>query len=611
MKQMKHPIPSDALDDRLGFIGTSGSGKTYNAGTAIEMLLASKARVVIIDPLGAWWGLRLLNDGKKPSNFNVVIFGGDHADLPLNEQAGALLGETAATMAESCIIDLRKLPSRSAERRFMVAFLETIYRKAEGEPFHLVVDEADLFAPQNPQKGDEVLLGHMDNIVRRGRMRGFIPWLISQRPAVLNKNVLSQVDGLLAFKLTASQDRDALDAWIEGQADKAQAKEIKDSLPTYQVGEGLVWLPGKGILERKPFPPKVTFDSSRKPKRGEKLKRRKLKPLNVEKLKEQLAIVVEEAKANDPKELKAELSRLKAELAKKPKVETVTVGDPKAVAQAEAKGRTIGKIEGYAEAVNEISEKWRYFTRNVASMLSGAASAAATADTHMTAILDRSTKKHVKQATAAATKAAKDAAKNPVSPTVSRIPVGAPVRSATVPTAPRPTPSPAASGDGSSRNGSAAIEQKLLNALAELGALGVQQPTRELVAMMAGYSLNTNSVKTAIVTLKNVGSIDYGVGTLILTAAGAAIATAAGAPADAAELRARIVAILGPPTDKLLTHLTEIYPQDCTREELAAACGLSINTNSVKSAIVKLKEMSFATYPAQGRVRADERLFPS
>ena len=177
---MKHPIPRAALDDRLGFIGTSGSGKTYNAGTAIEMLLASKARVVIIDPLGAWWGLRLLADGKKPSGFNVVIFGGDHADLPLNEQAGALIGETVATMAESCIIDLSKLPSRSAERRFMVAFLETIYRKAAGDPFHLVVDEADLFAPQKPQKGDEVLLGHMDNIVRRGRLRGFIPWLISR-----------------------------------------------------------------------------------------------------------------------------------------------------------------------------------------------------------------------------------------------------------------------------------------------------------------------------------------------------------------------------------------------------------------------------------------------
>ena len=145
----QHPIPAEALDDRLGFIGTSGSGKTYNAGTAVEILLGlHKARAVIIDPLGVWWGLRLMADGKQPSDFNVVIFGGDHADLPLNEQAGALIGESAATMAESCIIDLSRMPSRAAERRFMTAFLETIYRVAGGSLFHLVVDEADLFAPE-------------------------------------------------------------------------------------------------------------------------------------------------------------------------------------------------------------------------------------------------------------------------------------------------------------------------------------------------------------------------------------------------------------------------------------------------------------------------------
>ena len=30
---MTHPIPKEALDDRLAFVGTSGSGKTYSAGT--------------------------------------------------------------------------------------------------------------------------------------------------------------------------------------------------------------------------------------------------------------------------------------------------------------------------------------------------------------------------------------------------------------------------------------------------------------------------------------------------------------------------------------------------------------------------------------------------
>jgi len=33
------PIPAAALDDRLAFVGTSGSGKTYAAGTAIALSL--------------------------------------------------------------------------------------------------------------------------------------------------------------------------------------------------------------------------------------------------------------------------------------------------------------------------------------------------------------------------------------------------------------------------------------------------------------------------------------------------------------------------------------------------------------------------------------------
>lgn len=315
---MTYPIINSALDDRLGFIGTSGSGKTYNAGSAVERLLNSKARVVIIDPLGVWWGLRLLADGKTPSQFHVAIFGGPHGDLPLTEHAGALLGETAAGMVESCIVDLSDIGTRSAERRFMTAFLDALYRtrKRGGEPFHFVVDEADLWAPQKPQAGDEVLLGHMENIVRRGRVMGFIPWLISQRPAVLNKNVLSQVDGLIAFKLTSTQDRDALDAWIEGQADKAEGKKIKDSLPAMQVGQGVVWLPNHGILKTVQFPPKLTFDSSRASKRGEKIKSHGLKPLNLTALKDRLASVEAEAKANDPLALRSEIGRLKAERAR-------------------------------------------------------------------------------------------------------------------------------------------------------------------------------------------------------------------------------------------------------------------------------------------------------
>jgi hypothetical protein len=313
---VKHPIPNEALDDRFGLVGTSGSGKTYTAGGCVERVLDMGHRVVIVDPLDVWWGLRLLADGKTASPYKIAIFGGAHGDLPLSEHAGALIGETVATMAESCIVSLGELGTKSADRRFMLAFLDALYRHTDprrADPYHIIFDEADLWAPQRAIEPG--LQSRMEEIVRRGRVKGFIPWLITQRPAVLSKDVLSQVDALVAMKLTASQDRDALGAWIEGQADKADGKRILATLPSLQRGHGVVWIPSRGILDNAAFPTKKTFDSSRTPKRGErKAEAATLAPLDLTALRAKLSTVESETKANDPKALRAEISRLNSQV---------------------------------------------------------------------------------------------------------------------------------------------------------------------------------------------------------------------------------------------------------------------------------------------------------
>ncbi len=262
-------LSADALDDRIAIVGTAGSGKTYAAKGFVERLLDIGARVAIVDPLGAWWGLRASADGSA-AGYPVVVFGGRHADVPITAEMGAALGRMIATEALVCVVDLSELGSNAARRRFMAAFSEALY-EANEEPLHLVLDEADLWAPQRPLPDQMGLLGHIEEIVRRGRVRGFIPWLITQRPAVVHKDVLSQADILIAMKLTASQDRDAIGAWIEGQADRQEGKRILGDLPRLQRGEGYLWAPGRGILERAAFPTIRTFDSSRTPKRGERL----------------------------------------------------------------------------------------------------------------------------------------------------------------------------------------------------------------------------------------------------------------------------------------------------------------------------------------------------
>ena len=120
----------------------------------------------------------------------------------------------------------------------MAAFAESLY-EANTEPLHLVMDEADLWAPQRPLPEANALLGRIEEIVRRGRVRGFIPWLITQRPAVVHKDVLSQADILICMKLTSSQDRDAIGGWIEGQADRAEGKRILGEVAATAAGRRL------------------------------------------------------------------------------------------------------------------------------------------------------------------------------------------------------------------------------------------------------------------------------------------------------------------------------------------------------------------------------------
>jgi len=258
-------LPPSALDTRLAVVGTSGSGKTYAAKGLLERVMAGGGRVCVVDPLGVWWGLGQGADGAAPP-FPVLVFGGLHADVPLDPGMAVALGRLIGTQPIACVVDVSDLGSASVRRFFMTAFTEALYA-SNTQPLHLVLDEADLWAPQRAQPEGQDLLGRVEEIVRRGRVRGFVPWLITQRPAVLHKDVLSQADILLSMKLTSSQDREAIGRWIEGQADRAEGRRILGALPRLARGEGWVWAPGNDVLARVRFPRIRTLDSSQTPRR--------------------------------------------------------------------------------------------------------------------------------------------------------------------------------------------------------------------------------------------------------------------------------------------------------------------------------------------------------
>ena len=264
---MTYPIPEAAFEEHIAITGRTGAGKTWLAKTAVERFIGAGKKVCIIDPTGAWWGLRLSRDGKH-QGLSVVIFGGDHADIEITEHQGAQLADIIAEMSFPAVIDVSGM-LLSEQRRFMTAFAEQIFLKVRSA-FNLVIDEADSFMPQKPMRDQTMMLNRMDRLVRRGRSRGFRIMLLTQRPAALNKDSLSQVGTLVAMRLTSPQDRAAIEAWIEGQADRKKGRDIVDSLPSLKRGEGWVWSPGHDVLKRMTSPEIMTFDSSATPTEGKK-----------------------------------------------------------------------------------------------------------------------------------------------------------------------------------------------------------------------------------------------------------------------------------------------------------------------------------------------------
>lgn len=259
-------IPQKALMQHIGVVGKTGSGKTYTAKGIVEGLLAEGRRVCIIDPTGVWWGLRTSDDGKH-EGFPVVVLGGDEGDLSITEDSGEAAARAIANSNLPSIIDL-SLFTMGERRRFLEAFLKTLHTENR-QPLHLILDEADEMASQNPLPEMKRVFHEVDRIVRRGRIRGFRVMFITQRPAVLHKNILTQANTLIAMRLTAPQDRKAIEEWIKGQGDAGAGAKVLASLAKLSVGEGWVWAPEEDILKRTKFPMISTYDSGRTPEDDE------------------------------------------------------------------------------------------------------------------------------------------------------------------------------------------------------------------------------------------------------------------------------------------------------------------------------------------------------
>lgn len=154
------------------------------------------------------------------------------------------------------------------------------------------------------------MLGAFEALVRRGGIRGIGVTLISQRAAVVNKNVLEQIDVLVVLRIVGPNDQKAIMTYVEAHGSEEEKKELRASMASLKLGEAWFWEPGAepAIFVRVQVRERRTFNSSATPKAGEgKHVIPKMTKIDLDALRGDIESTIEKAAEEDPEELQARL----------------------------------------------------------------------------------------------------------------------------------------------------------------------------------------------------------------------------------------------------------------------------------------------------------------
>lgn len=592
-------LPIDVAGEAIGLLATRGAGKSFTSAVLTEELFGHGIQVVVVDPAGVYWGLQSSYDGKR-KGLDIYVLGGLHGDLPLEPTAGKLIADLIVDSGHSFVLDLSAFESKGDQTLFVTAFADRLYaRKGSSRTtLHLILDEADEFAPQKPLGIKEnTMLNRVARIVRRGRSRGLGCTLITQRSATLNKDVLDLVETLVVMRMPGPRDREQVKGWISVK-DLRDELGVDEALPGLPTGTAFVWSPVRGLLKKTKVRRINTFDSYRTPKPGETAAEPAARAeLDLAALGEQIAATVERAKADDPRELRQRIAELEAQLSEPLPItlERITVKVP--VFDGE-----VDRLEIAAGALAHISHEIAEAGRDVADAMAPLTAAIQEAKKLSTGLTDGSSPD------------VGDALRHPDAGSTPASSIAAPART------PRPSakagPSPQGPASPSRLAGAGILlspvtgpQQRVLDALAWLQAVGLDGD-RVRVAFLAGYSSKGKHFQNLVYALKGLGLVDYPTpGAVRLTDAGDQLASHPARPGTPGELQAAVLAKLSGPQRRILEVLIGCYPNGLTREQLAVASGYSAGGKHFQNLVYAVKGFGIAEYPEPGMVRAAPILF--
>lgn len=283
-----------------GFItGKSGSGKSNSASVIVEELLAEGFPTLIIDVDGEYYGLK--------QEYEILHLGADEeCDMRVGVEHAEKIAELALEKNIPIILDVSAYLHEEEQKEIIREVCSRLFsrQKKLKKPFLILIEEVHEYIPEGGGLDDTGQM--LVKIAKRGRKHGLGLCGISQRPANVKKDFITQCDWLVWHRLTWKNDT----AVVRSVLGPDYADQIQD----LDDGEAFLMTDWNDSVSRVQFRRKETFDAGATPGLGD-FERPDLKSVS-EDILENLKDISERQREREDKveHLQSELAEKEAEI---------------------------------------------------------------------------------------------------------------------------------------------------------------------------------------------------------------------------------------------------------------------------------------------------------
>ena len=218
----------DSIISTVLFVtGKRGSGKSWTTAVMLEEFNRLGLQFVCFDALDAHGNLK---DMEGVESLEPKI--GQSVDMKALVQK---LGESD----KSLVVKLAGLPLVK-QQELVADYCEALLEAHLGKGIHTVFEECQDFIPQmgRPLSFDPIV-----RLCKLGRALGYGVTLVSQRPAGVNKEALSQAAIYLVHNVINNRDLKALDEQLSFGTDKRVVKRLLNGIAAARKGECVAFAP--------------------------------------------------------------------------------------------------------------------------------------------------------------------------------------------------------------------------------------------------------------------------------------------------------------------------------------------------------------------------------